>query len=116
MGEPHSQRPKRSNASQEVNMPKDFPLTTFKHKTRCWSCGHENDTVSSVVEDKQERPENGNFSFCIYCGEFSIFDDTYPDNLRKPNPQENWEIAHDKELERLKISWYLATKLIGGKK
>src|SRR6187399_588617 len=97
-------------------MPKDFPLTTFKHKTRCWSCGHENDTVSSVVEDKQERPENGNFSFCIYCGEFSIFDDTYPDNLRKPNPQENWEIAHDKELERLRISWYLATKLIGGKK
>jgi len=116
MGEPYSQCPKRSDAIQEVNMPKDFPLKTFKHKTRCWGCGHENDTVSSVVEDKQERPENGNISFCIYCGEFSIFDDTYPDGMRKPNPQENWEIKTDKELERLWTSWYLATRLTGGKK
>jgi hypothetical protein len=98
-------------------MSKDkFPLTTFQHKTRCWSCGHENDTVSSVVQDKEmDKPENGNISFCIYCGEFSIFDDTYPDNLRKPSPTENWEIKTDKELERLKVSWYLATKLTGRK-
>ncbi len=97
-------------------MPKDFPLKTFARKTRCWSCGKESDTVSSVIEDGQARPVNGNLSFCIYCGDFAIFDDTYPDNVRKPTPSENYEISMDRELERLWTSWYLATRLTGGKK
>jgi len=98
-------------------MSKDkFPLTTYQRKTRCWSCGHESDTVSALVQDEQERPENGNLSFCIYCGDFAIFDDTYPDGARKPTPNENFEISHDKELERLWTSWYLATRLTGRSK
>jgi hypothetical protein len=61
--------------------------------------------MSAGVEDAEQIPDNGDISFCFDCGTFAIFDDTFPDAIRKPTPSENFTIKHDKELARVLIAW-----------
>lgn len=65
----------------------------IEHKTRCWSCGAENELTTHPWEEMV--PKNGDISFCFQCGEFAIFDDTLVDGARKPSPSENDEIRSD---------------------
>lgn len=76
----------------------------MKFKTRCWNCGAEHD-MSAGVEDAGQTPDNGDISFCFDCGTFAIFDDTFPDAIRKPTPSERFKINHDEELIRVLITW-----------
>jgi hypothetical protein len=77
--------------------------------TRCWNCGAEHDAIKNVHNDELIVPSDGDLSFCMECGELSIFDVQFPDRIRKPSPKENDEIAADNDIARLKLAW-VATK------
>lgn len=81
-----------------------------KH-TRCWNCGFENDRVTSAnPREALTEPRNGDITMCIECGEFAIFDSSFPDGVRKPNPAENFEMKRSKELAFVKAAWEFATR------
>jgi hypothetical protein len=73
--------------------------------TRCWNCGTEHDRVASADHNEIPTPNNGDITFCFMCGSFAIFDDAFPDAIRKPNPDENFEIRHNKTLQRVLVLW-----------
>ena len=63
----------------------------IKYHSRCWNCGHECDSIRSIDSNPDLKPSNGDLSICLKCGSPAIFDDTMPDGVRKPTPQEKRE-------------------------
>lgn len=74
-----------------------------KITTRCWNCGKEND-YCAAAEFPDRVPENGDVSFCVYCGALALFDDTNPDAVRKPSPSERDEMMQKEHI--LRMIWY----------
>lgn len=71
---------------------------------RCPSCGVMHDRVATVGPEAT-LPSAGDLSFCIKCGEWSIF---LPDlSLRAPTDDEHIEIGHDPDCIRLRKAWGL---------
>ena len=55
---------------------------------RCGQCGHEVSTLYRLENSRAVSPVNEELYLCSKCGSISIFDNTLPDNLRKPSPKE----------------------------
>lgn len=81
----------------------------IKFKVRCWNCGFEHDMIVGLDKEKP-APRNGDVTFCTNCGSFAMFDDTFPDAVRKPNPSENFEIKHSKTLQKVYMCWAIVYK------
>ena len=82
---------------------------SLHYSHRCWNCGKEHDRVTGI--NGESEPTNGSLLFCIDCGAFSILDNTYPDGGRKPNPDENFNIRHDKQLQRVIAMWLISKEM-----
>jgi hypothetical protein len=80
----------------------------LKLDTRCWSCGEQH-RVSNLT-NQGPTPEDGDVSFCIECGQFAIFDHEFPDGVRKPTPNENFQLKTDSEMIRLKWAWIVTKR------
>jgi len=84
-----------------------------KFRARCWHCGKENDSAAPANHtDEDAVPNNGDLLLCFRCGAFMVVDKDMPDNVHKPTPAENREIAIDKNLKKIYEAW-LAHKLGG---
>jgi hypothetical protein len=72
---------------------------------KCPYCGEWHDAVA-VMDDKQPRKiRTGDFSFCIDCGEFAVFDHAADGLTRKPTVLETVEIVNDASMQTLKAAW-----------
>jgi len=76
--------------------------------TRCWNCGKVSNSQANVEDGGPIEPENGDVSFCFYCGSLAIFDDSYPDAVRKPSPSELDELNEKFDLWLLKEVWKMS--------
>lgn len=72
----------------------------FATPTTCAWCGHVNSHATAV--NGEDKPEPGNLSLCIECGEWSVFTETA---LRKPTDDEFVEIAADPDARRARAAW-----------
>jgi hypothetical protein len=64
---------------------------TIIQATECVYCHERHECVSGFTE-KDTSPDDGDWSFCFTCGNFSIFDKKVPGALRKPSVLEEMEI------------------------
>jgi len=77
-------------------------------KTRCWQCGKEHDRATGVDISgvkKNWRPKNGDVTLCISCGEWNVFDSKVEDRIRKPTPQEFFDIGLDPACRKVRWAW-----------
>jgi hypothetical protein len=72
---------------------------------QCPYCGHKHELATGVTGEKE--PGDGDVSFCISCGRFSMFDSTRAENLRVLTPAENHEIRTDNNCRRIYTAWFL---------
>ena len=70
----------------------------------CPYCLVEGEKVSHVTPDAVDVPHEGALSFCMACGEFSIFM-TPPAGLRKRQPWETGHIDQDPECVEILRQW-----------
>lgn len=69
---------------------------------RCPSCGKELDRATSPF-DEALVPRAGDFSLCIGCGGFMVFDRGLI--VRKPTPEEAVELEISSEARRIIAAW-----------
>lgn len=70
----------------------------FELETTCPHCGKRNEVTASLAEyDKKAgdpRPaKDGDFGFCIGCGEWHVFEKAAPNGVRVPNVEEYMTIG-----------------------
>lgn len=83
-------------------------MRTFEHATICPFCGVQHDETSTVYEGPGSRPAgpaDGDFTMCIRCGEWAVFDLKAPGRLRKPNEDEYTTIGTNKKFQRARLAW-----------
>lgn len=85
----------------------DAPLNSVVYACRCPFCGAEHD-VASDINNEGKTPTPGDFSLCIGCGEWSVFDPFWKGNLRKPKFDEYQEIITDKDAVAARWAWLAA--------
>jgi len=66
----------------------------------CSRCGMKLDGATNV--SGQGAPDDGDYSFCIYCGNWSIFEGGM---LRPPTSGEAMAIAADPKLLSVEYAW-----------
>lgn len=70
---------------------------------RCPFCTHAFEAATGVTGEA--APDNGDFTICIACGEWAVFDATAPGKLRKPSDGEYTKIAADPVMSRMHGIW-----------
>jgi hypothetical protein len=85
-------------------------VTTHNKETVCRFCGAANDAAANPFG--AERPGDGDFTMCLYCGEWSVFDGAAAGGTRKPTSAEYDEIAADPTARRMRAAWVLANKAV----
>ena len=80
-------------------------MTEHKLKTRCPWCGYQADRASNADQKEKDKPNDGDPSICIDCGEWGIFDHEAKNGLRKPTGQEFMEISMDETCRKLRWAW-----------
>jgi len=84
-------------------------ITIDRTNTICAHCGYKHDAHGGMNADTLEvvnaKPGTGDFSFCVNCGRFCVYDFSVAGNLRKPNSEENIVIANDKACRFLEMKW-----------
>jgi len=76
-------------------------MRTTEMIMRCPWCGKHLDRSSSV--NCEEAPEEGDFTLCFGCGEWSVFASGM--HLRKPDDEEFDEIGTDPEMMKVRWAW-----------
>jgi hypothetical protein len=66
--------------------------------------------VSKALPAESVHPVNGDLSFCMECGELAIFDDEFPDGVRKPTPTENSQFNADPVVIKIRLAWLVTIK------
>jgi hypothetical protein len=79
-------------------------VKSVEHQTTCPFCEDVLPLASGIVESGHDRPKPGDLSFCMECGNVSIFD-TVPGGARKPVGKEQREIDTHPELQGVLQSW-----------
>src|SRR5262245_20436893 len=84
--------------------------------TTCPWCDHHHELVSAVVDRREALQKkivtepshsNGDASFCVGCGQTSIFDDTAKGNLRFPTRKESRELSQIRALQEIHMAYSL---------
>jgi len=83
---------------------------TIAISSRCAWCLHSHQAASAIVPkhrrgDAEPVPKNGDFSICVYCGRFSIFDKGTIGGLRKPTPAEIDDLDRDPIAKVTRRAW-----------
>lgn len=73
-------------------------------RTICPFCGKDN-PVAAPLPGKTNKPKNGDYSFCIGCGEWAIFDTHQSSNVRKPRFADYIKIVDDPRLAAVRQAW-----------
>lgn len=81
--------------------------------TTCPWCLHKHELVSGVMalKDGEKKPDkepvhsDGDASFCVGCGEFSIFDSKATGGLRFPTKEEFAELAGMTEVIGIRLTY-----------
>jgi hypothetical protein len=76
-------------------------------RTRCPFCRVVLDGVSEKA-GLPVTPSDGDVSFCIECGEWSVYQLDGHDNLRRPTFAEYQEIVDDMQLRLMRLAWVKA--------
>jgi hypothetical protein len=75
----------------------------------CPNCGRFQELTSAVTEKgkytKEPRPQRGDFSLCIICGEWGVFDDRRPGGMRKPNMSEKMLFQTEPIYRKIQDAW-----------
>lgn len=85
----------------------------FELKTTCPHCGKENEVTSSLAEfdDKPRKPraaEDGDFGFCLGCGEWHVFEAASPNGVRVPTPDEYMTIGTNPTMRKVRAAFVAA--------
>ena len=72
--------------------------------TICPHCGTEH-TATSIVAPSYVRPQEGDATLCVRCGEWCVFDDRNGGGLRKPTRRELREMMRDSRCLALRECW-----------
>jgi hypothetical protein len=86
------------------------PRAEFALEMTCPFCGAIH-AVAGIADGERRRPEDGDASLCIQCGELSVFAFDQEGNLRKPSIEELNDMAGDLSIQRMKKAWARARDL-----
>lgn len=89
----------------------------FALETTCPHCGKRNEVTSSLSEFSKEpeppRPaKDGDFGFCIGCGEWHVFEAAAPNGVRVPNVDEYMTIGTNPTMRKVRSAYVAATKAV----
>jgi hypothetical protein len=74
--------------------------------SNCPHCGTHLDAATSVNGSPEEdKPKDGDFSMCIECGGFSIFEKTAPGGIRLPTEAETAALNRSGMIYQLVKVW-----------
>lgn len=62
------------------------------------------------VDDPTAAPADDDFSLCIGCGEWGVFQASAPGGLRKPTDDEYVELVAAPEMARMRRAWVLTMR------
>jgi len=62
-------------------------------------------TDAESFDDPTARPVDGDYSICIGCGEWGVFEGSAAGGLRKPTDAEYGEIVATPEMTRMRHAW-----------
>jgi hypothetical protein len=79
-------------------------MKTYDFKAECPFC-QEHCNATTALGNDPAPPATGDLSFCIACGEFAIFDEDAPGNMRKPSDDEYTFIGTHPGLQRVRAAW-----------
>jgi hypothetical protein len=82
-------------------MMKGDPIAT---NTVCPFCEAKFECVSSL-SNTGPRPRDGDFSICIDCGEWMVFDNRMENGMRKPFPDEYEVLGTHSRCRAVKEAW-----------
>ena len=73
----------------------------------CPHCGQHCEAALEVVPgaDPAASVEDGDLTFCMNCGAWSMFDLELPGKMRKPTRVEQWFVDRDKRCLRMVEIW-----------
>jgi len=81
---------------------------SHEHATTCPFCGRDNDMALNAPQGgkrPKQSPKDGDLSFCIGCGEWSVFAEGEVGGLRKPNGREYLQIGLSAEIAVIREAW-----------
>jgi hypothetical protein len=79
-------------------------MATHDHFVSCPHCAEEL-TCATNADDEAAAPNNGDFTICIRCGEWGVFEEAAPGGLRKPSEGEYLEIGERPDLRQLRAAY-----------
>jgi len=71
--------------------------------TRCPHCLKTHDRASCL--DNDATPKDGDFTLCVQCGEWAIFDRKAPGRLRVPTVDEYMHIGQSDLMRKARAAW-----------
>lgn len=74
-----------------------------KVDARCPHCNRKHELATCV--DADATPKDGDFSLCIKCGEWAIFDHKSPGHLRSPTVDEYLHIGQSETMRKTRAAW-----------
>ena len=84
---------------------------SFEKATVCPFCSRCNELASPASGELE--PEDGDFTLCIGCGEWSVFDSRWSSGTRKPTFAEYQQIVANPMMSKARAAWLVVVKGAG---
>ncbi|SCK49464.1 hypothetical protein VAR608DRAFT_4927 [Variovorax sp. HW608] len=81
-------------------------LEDHQFASACPYCARRHQFASNATDGP--RPKDGDYSLCIGCGHFGIFDHAAPDGIRRTTAGEAAEISMNPDASRVQLAWRMA--------
>lgn len=86
------------------SLPELYRKRTHSMVHVCPFCETQHDLATCLYDDAL-APAAGDVSFCIDCGEYSMFDSAAPGSLRKPTHEEYEMIVGEEKFSQIREKW-----------
>lgn len=81
-----------------------LPVETYHHDHVCPHCKKVQNLASNVAGGQTEGPQDGDYSFCVACQGWGVFDKAQEGGLRIPSPEETQEISQSPVFRRIEAA------------